>query len=293
MSTSLLLASVDEMGVYFCRVWKRLQQFRPDTAAAGGRDAAQRRDIMRTRRKISCLAVLPFLIGAAAAPALSQTAPQRSDELCAALQQTAVEQARKFTVTRAGACRVNIDTGYDFFVNYDEQTLHLGLVIDAGLLNGDASALWLRISAFDNLAHAALGTRPQATFDELNKLIKTLAKDALKRGQFSTMFYSKSDKAVLGAKGYADSQIILMASAHVKDIDSMRKKQVSDAAGEVPTWRRILGLSLQAFGSGAQGYANAYSANRNSTQWQAQPVSRAPRTCYTNFIGATAFTNCY
>ena len=248
---------------------------------------------MRTRRQISCLAVLPFLI-AAAAPALSQTAPQRSDELCATLQQTATEKARKFTVPRAGACMVNIDTGYDFFVNYDEQTLHLGLVIEAGLLNGDASALWLRISAFDNLSHAALGTRPQKTFDELNKLIKTLAKDALKRGQFSTMLHSRSDKAVLGATGYNDSQIILlMASAYVKDIDSMKKKQVSDAAGEVPTWRRILGLSLQAFGSGSQVYANAYTANRNSTQWQAQPVSSAPRTCYTNFIGNTAYTNCY
>ena len=66
----------------------------------------------------------------------------------------------------------------------------------------------------------------------------------------------------------------------------------SKASDRVPAWRRILGLSLQVFGAGAQGYANAY-RGPNTPQGQSQPPYSAPKTCYTNFIGATAFTNCY
>jgi hypothetical protein len=50
-----------------------------------------------------------------------------------------------------------------------------------------------------------------------------------------------------------------------------------------------LGLSLQAFAAGAQGYANAYQVPPGNNSVQRNPA----RTCYTNFIGDTAFTNCY
>jgi hypothetical protein len=236
--------------------------------------------------------VLTLLV-LAASPLFCQPAPQRSDELCLTLQQTAVEQKRKFTVTRPGACSLNLDAGYDFFVGYDERALYLYLKIDARLLNGDASALWLRMSAFDNLAHTALWTRPQAVFDALNKSIKTLAKDMLEQGKVDATIQNKMDGVYIMAKGDQAAQVIILsAAASVKDIDRMKKRRASEASGEVSTWRRILGASLAAFGEGAQGYANAY-RGPSTPQWQSQPMYHAPKTCYTNFIGGTAFTNCY
>src|ERR1017187_6163358 len=84
--------------------------------------------------------VLPvFAMLVASSPVFSQTAPQRSEELCVAIQPTALENARRFEfdVMRSGACRVNIDNGYDLFVTYDDRALHLAIGVNLGLLNGD------------------------------------------------------------------------------------------------------------------------------------------------------------
>jgi hypothetical protein len=198
----------------------------------------------------------------ASSPVFSQTAPQRSEELCVAIQPTALENARRFEfdVMRSGACRVNIDNGYDLFVTYDDRALHLAIGVNLGLLNGDASAFWLHLSAFDNLVHSALGTKPQAVFDNLAKLAKALAQKASKGGlPPGTFFDGKTDRALLSATGNEATQIIIFgAYADVRDIDKMKRSGGTKASDGVPTWRRILALSLQVFGAGAQGYANAY-----------------------------------
>jgi hypothetical protein len=214
--------------------------------------------------------------------------------LCAAIQPTAVENGRRFEVTQPGACQVNIDTGYDLFVMYDDRSLHLALGVNFGLLNGDASAFWLHLSAFDNLVHSALGTKPQAVFDNLAKLAKAFAQKASKGGlPPGTFFDGKTDRALLTVTGSETTQIIILgASADVRNIDKMTHSAGNKTSDGVPTWRRVLALSLQVFGAGAQGYANAYQGS-NAPQWQSQPLYSAPKTCYTNFIGTTAFTNCY
>ena len=239
--------------------------------------------------------VLPvFALLLASAPVFSQTASQRSDELCAAIQPIALENGRSFEVTRPGACRVSIDTGYDLFVMYDDRSLHLALGVNGGLLKGDASALWLHLSAFDNLVHSALGTKPQDVFDNLGKLARALVQKASKGGlPPGTFLDGKADRALLSVTGNENAVVIIFgASADVRDIDKMKRNGGSKASDGVPTWRRILALSLQVFGAGAQGYANAY-RGPNAPQWQSQPLYSAPKTCYTNFIGSTAFTNCY
>ena len=250
---------------------------------------------MRTRRHIPCfLAVLPFLISAAdPAPAISQTVP----EFCASLQQFAEEQSRQFGPLPKG-CRINIDKGYDLAADYIDHAvdgsrwLSLSLRVDFEFLHGDASALWIHLSAFDGLAHSVMGTKPQAVFDGMSTLIKSLARAAVK-GEIreGTFFDGHADKANLMM--VTDGKVVVAAAgADVKDINKMKHTRDKKAGGEVATWRRILGLSLQVFGAGAQGYANAYRGPSNP-QWQSQPVYSAPRTCYTNFIGTTAFTNCY
>jgi hypothetical protein len=162
------------------------------------------------------------------------------------------------------------------------------------LFNGEASALWLHLSAFDNLSYAALGTRPQAVFDGLTELLKDMCSKEMNGGISGvTTFGGKTDNASLEVAADPDNGIIVIAAyADVKAIDKMSHLPQSKTDGHVPTWRRILGLSLQVFGAGAQGYANAY-RGPNNPQWQSQPLYSAPKTCYTNFIGATAFTNCY
>jgi hypothetical protein len=157
--------------------------------------------------------------------AVCQTAPQRSEELCSALQSTASEKGRQFAVDRPGACMINIDTGYNLFVNYSERRLFVSLGIWAGLLNGDSSAFLLRLSAFDNLAHVAMGTDQQAVFDEMNKLTKKWAHEQLQHGPNDKAMHSTIRKVLLGARAYpASNTIMLMASADVKDIDRMKSQ---------------------------------------------------------------------
>jgi hypothetical protein len=193
-----------------------------------------------------------------------------------------------------GGCDVKIDTGYYLIVAHEKQSLHLVMGIATQLLNGEASALWLHLSAFDNLSYAALGTRPQAVFDGLTELLKDMCSKEMNGGISGvTTFGGKTDNASLEVAADPDNGIIVIAAyADVKAIDKMSHLPQSKTDGHVPTWRRILGLSLQVFGAGAQGYANAY-RGPNNPQWQSQPLYSAPKTCYTNFIGATAFTNCY
>jgi hypothetical protein len=193
-----------------------------------------------------------------------------------------------------GGCDVKIDTGYYLIVAHEKQSLHLVMGIATQLLNGEASALWLHLSAFDNLSYAALGTRPQAVFDGLTELLKDMCSKEMNGGIGGvTTFGSKTDNASLEVAADPDNGMIVIAAyADVKAIDKMSHLPQSKTDGHVPTWRRILGLSLQVFGAGAQGYANAY-RGPNNPQWQSQPLYSAPKTCYTNFIGATAFTNCY
>jgi hypothetical protein len=236
--------------------------------------------------------LMKLLLGAflCSVSAFRQTAPQRSEELCATLQQTASEKGRAFykDVPSVGACRMNIDTGYDLFVTYTDQTLDLGLRVDAALLR-DADAFWLRLSALDNLAHPALGTKQQAIFDGLNRLVKKLAQQQLAHGITKDILYDRAQKATLAAGTPVDAPVlVLMASAKVRDIDEMKRSMERRATGEIPSWRKILSMSLLAFGAGAQGYANAYRPPQ-----QTFPTFSSPRTCYTNFIGKTAFTNCY
>jgi hypothetical protein len=183
---------------------------------------------------------------------------------------------------------MNLDTGYDLFVDYSAQSLHLGLRVDAALLK-DADAFWLRLSALDNLANPALGTRQQSIFDGLNRLAKKFAQQQIAHGIKADMLYDKAQKAILAVGTPAVSPVlILMASAKVRDIDEMKRSTERRDDGEIPSWRKILSMSLLAFGAGAQGYANAYRPPQHPVS-----VYSSPRTCYTNFIGRTAFTNCY
>ena len=246
---------------------------------------------MRKSRK----PLLPFFaLLVASAPVFSQTAIQRSTELCAAMQPIAAENGQRFQMGPNGGCDVKIDTGYYLIVAHEKQSLHLVMGIATQLFNGEASALWLHLSAFDNLSYAALGTRPQAVFDGLTELLKDMCSKEMNGGISGvTTFGGKTDNASLEVAADPDNGIIVIAAyADVKAIDKMSHLPQSKTDGHVPAWRRILGLSLQVFGAGAQGYANAY-RGPNNPQWQSQPLYSAPKTCYTNFIGATAFTNCY
>ena len=261
--------------------------------------------------------VLPvFALLVASAPVFSQTASQLSNGLCAEIESNALENGRLFEVFKppvgsrlTGGCRASAD-GYFLSVTNSERILHLALGFNVGLLSADASAFWLRLSAFDNLTHAALGTKPKSVFDGLGKLAKALALKAVKEElRPDTLFSGKADRAFLVATGGSDNDkiVLLGAYADVSDIDEMKRGGEQDsplppvsfppvreskASDGVPTWRRILALSLQVLGAGAQGYANAY-RGPNAPQWQSQPLYSAPKTCYTNFIGNTAFTNCY
>jgi hypothetical protein len=102
--------------------------------------------------------VLPvFALLVASVPVFSQTALQRANELCATIQQqVAAEKDKSFQMSRAGDCHFKIDTGYILLVTHEKQSLRIVMGFNAVLLNGDASALWLHLSAFDNLSYAAL-----------------------------------------------------------------------------------------------------------------------------------------
>lgn len=240
--------------------------------------------------------ILPLVLTVSGA-AFCQTAPQLTAEICGELQHAAEEYQRQFGPLPTG-CRINIDRGYDLAVDYIEhsidgtRSMSLSLRADFEFLNGDASALWLHLSAFDGLSHLALGTKPQAVFDGLSTLIKSLAVADLKGNLHQGAYFEgHADKAYLLAM--TDGKVVAAsAGAEIKDIDRMKRARGNRSGDQVPTWRRILGLSLQVFGAGAQGYANAY-RGPNTPQWQSQPVHSAPKTCYTNFIGSVAYTNCY
>jgi hypothetical protein len=121
-----------------------------------------------------CLLFLSLAVWAL--PSFAQPAPERSDELCASLKISASDSGRVFNAYKPGACMMSIDTGYNLFVDYNPpETLAVSLSVSPVLLNGDASAFWLRLSALDNLAHSALATDQKVVFDQLNKLAKKLA----------------------------------------------------------------------------------------------------------------------
>jgi len=231
-----------------------------------------------------------FLLCGALTPVFGQTAPQRSDELCTALKQTASENGKNFTVTAPGACLAEIDTGYNLLVTYNGENLHVGLV-QTFLVNGDPSAFWLRLSMLDNLANVALGTKERTVFDELNRLAKQAANEMLpliRQGDANAKkeLHGVAQKATLGV--FADTKgVVLMASANMKDIDKMKRsrQQESVAGGDVARWRKVLALSLLTFAAGAKGYTDAY---QRSVQTQRRPV-----TCFTNFFGNYASTSCH
>lgn len=170
------------------------------------------------------------------------------------------------------------------------------------VLNGDASAFWLRLSTFDNLANLAIGTKQQEVFDKTNKLSKQAANEILpllRQGQSNAKeeLHDKAERALLGVYADAQAQVIL-ASADTEDIDKMKRDRQLEAikgeaklnrqkeqaaSGEVAGWRRVLALSLLAFAAGAKGYTNAYQATQQ----------RRSVTCYTNFFGSHALTTCY
>lgn len=154
-----------------------------------------------------------------------QPAPQRSDNLCSELKQAAVENGRDFSSHRPGACMVAIDKGYSFGVDYDPQSLFVSLLVHTQVLDGDASAFWLRLSAFDALAHSALGVRQQVTFDNLNVLVKKASIEVLSGNPKSNMLHGRAEHVTLGVTSDNKSPVIvLMASANVKDIDKMKRK---------------------------------------------------------------------
>jgi len=240
-------------------------------------------------KKHICFGIVLFMLAfELATPAFCQTAPQRSNELCEALKQTASENGRNFTVTAPGACLAEIDTGYNLIVTYKDENLHVGLV-QTFLENGNPSAFWLRLSMLDNLANVALGTKQRMVFDGLNKLAKQAANEMLpliRQGDANAKreLHGSAEKATLGV--FADTKrVMLMASANMKDIDKMKRSQQQEtvAGGDVARWRKILSLCLLSFAAGARGYTDAYQASQ-----QRRPVS-----CYTNFQGRTAITNCY
>src|ERR1035441_2112788 len=143
--------------------------------------------------------LLPFFaLLVASAPVFSQTAIQRSTELCAAMQPIAAENGQRFQMGPNGGCDVKIDTGYYLIVAHEKQSLHLVMGIATQLFNGEASALWLHLSAFDNLSYAALGTRPQAVFDGLTELLKDMCSKEMNGGISGvTTFGGKTDNASL------------------------------------------------------------------------------------------------
>ncbi len=240
-------------------------------------------------KKEMCLGTAVLLLASMlATPVLCQTAPERSNELCEGLKQTASENGRNFTVTAPGACLAEIDTGYNLVVTYKDGNIHVGLV-QTFLDNGNTSAFWLRLSMLDNLANVALGTKQRTVFDGLNKLAKQAANEMLpliRQGDANAKreLHGSAEKATLGVFANTKS-VVLMASANMKDIDKMKRSQQQEtvAGGDVARWRRILSLSLLSFAAGAKGYTNAYQATQ-----QRRPVS-----CYTNFQGRTAVPNCY
>jgi len=241
-------------------------------------------------KKSVCFGVALFILGSVlATPVFCQTAPQRSDELCTALKQTASENNQSFKFTAPGACLAEIDTGYNLEVAYSGEILHVGLV-QTFLENGDPRAFWLRLSMLDNLANVALGTKQRGVFDGLNKLAKQAADEMLpliRQGNAGAkiQLHGSAEKATLGV--FADTKsVMLVASANMKDIDKMKRsrQQETVASSDVARWRKVLALSLLAFAAGAKGYTDAY---QRSLQTQRRPV-----TCYTNFFGSHASTTC-
>lgn len=232
--------------------------------------------------------------------AFSQPAPQRSDELCASLKESSATSGKEFKAYKPGACMMNIDTGYNLFVDYTPDTLMVSLSANPVLLNGDAGAFWLRLSAFDNLAHTALETPQRVVFDEVNKLAIKLSKQELQgicgtpspcdastaKGSLRTlMLFSKADRATVSAREDGKSAVFLyMASATVNNIEKMSSRSDLPPNGRPAAWRSILALSLQAFAEGAQSYARNAQAR--------QPIYRTSQSCWTNFVGRFAFTNC-
>jgi hypothetical protein len=235
--------------------------------------------------------VLVLVLFSPAGGLVGQTAPQRSDELCLALKQSADDAGKQFSVTTPGACRMRLDNAYTLFVDYSPQVLHVGMTLDPVVLNGDASAFWLRLSALDNLVETALYTKQRAVFDEFNRLVaKDLAPYVMKHKEApNKLLRSRTEKVALGVLMDPGTAIIsLIASADVSDIEKaqrarknaadaeelkkgeLARKRAADAArtarvqeerpqaqsGGVAAWRRILGGALGAFAEAAKSSAN-------------------------------------
>lgn len=112
------------------------------------------------------------------------------------------------------------------------------------------------------------------------------------------MVHDTAQLAMVAAFADAQGRITILAAADLRDIEKMKRdrdleairgetkfnrQEEQAAAGEVSGWRKVLSLSLLAFAAGAKGYTDAYQAAQQ----------RRPVTCYTNFMGRTAVTNCY
>lgn len=220
--------------------------------------------------------------------AYSQAAPQRSAELCSVLQKVTQETSTYFAYTGPGECSAAPSlNGYSVLVDYHENVLYLGLVVDitgqhkVGLAEPlkDPNTFWFSLSVFDNLAHIALGTKDQDVFEALNKL----AQQALQQ-KGHVQLYGSTQRAKLQAASDSGEPLFLMVSANTKDIDKMKRSEQRKKSGEAAGWEKVLALSLQAFSAGAKGYAATYQQN--------QSQARNPTSCYTNFLGNSAITNC-
>ena len=179
-------------------------------------------------------------------------------------------------------------------MDYNPQIVHVCMTFNPVILKGSASAFWLRLSTLDNLVATAFQTRQRTVFDEFNRLVaKDLGPYLMKHNAVpANMLRSRTQKVVLGVNMDPKTAIIvLIASAHVNDIEKMEQARKRESSGGVSTWRKILALSLQSFAAGAKGYSDAYANSQRAAP--PQTVFNSRRTCYTNFIGGTAFTNCY
>ena len=272
-------------------------------AAQGLQSAKEARDFLETK-------MTPEQISRAQRLS-SQVAPQRSDELCATLRQSASNSSRQFMTAKPGTCTMNIDTGYNLSVDYGPDALHVSLAVNILQINGDARAFWLRLSTFDNLAQTAFGTKQRTIFDEMNKLAKKLAEQEMEgicgatpapcdfdkaTGAFRNLVLdSKVGRVTLFAKGDTQTGTLIFTASATVDDDKTKRKDAAASTGHAAMWLKILTVSLQAFASGAQGYTDAYNKAQASqpSYGASQPIYRATRTCFTNYLGASLITNCY
>lgn len=231
--------------------------------------------------------IVSLLAAALASPGLAQPAPARSEQLCKTLKQSAAEYDRKFDSHRPGSCGIMLDDGgYRFYVDHDDESVHVGLIVFLERLQ-EVNSFWFRLSTLDNLAHTALGTRQRVVFDGLNKLVKILVAERAKRNhQHDAKRHKTVQRALLGATISKEHYVWVGASAKVGDIERMQSQRQRETTGVPSAWKRILAGSLMALGSGLQ---------RASETYEQSLASQRSRniTCYTDFLGPMgASTRC-